>query len=196
MVNPFGMDERCTNCPALVEERSHIVHGYGDVTAEFFFVLESPTPAADASGDPLHGQLCDILDRLGFLQTGEDPPRLENAFITHLTRCRHTARGPHDREIRTCDPFLTAELRSINPEIIVPIGERVLRVIAEEHTTTDPSSLDIRAVHAEPLRGRGFELVPMIELDSLTDEHVEDFVATMSETLGRDYRQTKGRQGR
>lgn len=200
--NPFGMDEECTNCPALCEVRKEIAHGYGDVGAEFLFVGERPSPGADERGIPLFGDdrgesFQEILRALDFAsQKSGEEPELDNAFLTLLTRCRHPERPPTDEEIGNCEPYLNAEIRMINPEIIVPVGERALEEIATEYTTTPAEEFDIQEDHATEIRGRGFELVPMIDPAKQTDEQREEFLQVFSDLFGRDYRQTKGRQGR
>jgi uracil-DNA glycosylase len=99
--------------------------------------------------------------------------------------------------VTNCDPFLTAEIRMINPHIIVPVGERALRALAVEYTTRAPESFDIETAHATTIRGRGFELVPMRSLGAQTDADTDAFVDHVRENvLGRDYRQTKGRRSR
>ncbi|WP_224449350.1 uracil-DNA glycosylase [Haloprofundus salilacus] len=202
--NPFSMDEHCTNCPALCETREHLVHGYGDVGAEFVFVGEMPSAGADEAGVPFVGdaageRLQYVLGELGFSRSSPETtePDLQNVFLTNLTRCRHPDRGPNDEEIDTCEPYLNAEIRMINPEIIVPVGQRALEALAFDYTTRRVDSFDVDAEHATTIRGRGFELVPMVELDRQTDEQTEAFVEHVVENVfGRDYRQTKGRRGR
>jgi len=201
--NPFGMDEDCQNCPGLCGERTNVVHGYGDVGADFLFVGGHPGPGADRTGVPFTGddagrRLQRTLGELGFATSPPDADRpvLDGAYLTYLTRCRHPDRDPTDEEVTTCDPYLTADLRMINPEIIVPIGTLALRGVAVEHTTRDPADLDARDLHATTVRGRGFELVPMMALDEQTDADTAAFVDHVAESvLGRDYRQTKGRSG-
>jgi len=201
--NPFGMDEQCTNCD-LCEARENVVHGYGDVGGEFLFLAERPHEGADRTGIPFTGddegqRLQSILGELGFVRSepDADEPDIQNAFCTYLTRCRHPERPPTDQEVTTCEPYLNAEIRMINPQIIVPIGQRVLESLAMEYTTRKPDSFDIDAEHATTIRGRGFELVPMLELERQTDADSEAFVDHIQETVfGRDYRQTKGRQSR
>ncbi|WP_336364097.1 uracil-DNA glycosylase [Halalkalicoccus salilacus] len=200
--NPFGMDEECTNCPELCETREEIAHGYGDVAAEFVFVGERPTEGADETGIPFFGDergeaLQDVLRALGFAthEPGEKP-EIENAYLTLLTRCRHPERPPTDEEIGNCEPYLSSEIRMINPEIIVPVGERALRAIAEEYTTSPAEEFDVETHHGEEIRGRGFEIVPMIDPAEASEEEQEAFLESFSELLGRDYRQTKGRRGR
>ncbi|PSQ18898.1 uracil-DNA glycosylase [Halobacteriales archaeon QS_8_69_26] len=201
--NPFGMDEDCRNCPALCETRSRVVHGYGDVGADFLFVGEQPGPEADETGIPFAGEadrgLWRALYRLDLCSdpaAGHAERGIDNAFLTHLTRCRDPERGPTDEEIRNCDPFLTAEIRMINPEILVPVGERALATIAAEYTTTPAEEFSLPDDHARTIRGRGFEIVPTVDLQSADDETYEAFVEAFSELMDRDYRQTKGRRSR
>jgi len=202
--NPFGMDEQCTNCPGLCDVRENVVHGYGDVGGEFLFIGERPTARTDETAIPFTGdsegrRLQWILGELGFVRSEPEAaePDMQNAFCTYLTRCRHPERPPTEAEIDTCEPYLNAEIRMINPQILVPIGQRVLQSLATEYTTRRPESFDIETDHATTIRGRGFELIPMLELDAQTDAESEAFVRHVTENVfSRDYRQTKGRQSR
>lgn len=201
--NPYGMDEACERCPGLCESRERIVHGYGDTEADFLFVGEHPSADAETAGVPLVGsergrRLQDLLGHLGLnnsLPTAMEP-ELENAYLTLLTRCRHPDRAPTDTEIANCEDYLTAEIRMINPEILVPVGERALRTLAEEYTTTPSADLSLPAYHGRSIRGRGFELVPMIDPAEQTDEQFEAYLDSFEALMARDYRQTKGRRER
>jgi uracil-DNA glycosylase len=83
----------------------------------------------------------------------------------------------------------------INPEIIVPVGQRAIEALAFQYTTKSEDDLDVDELHATTLRGRGFELVPMLDPADQTPEQTEAFVEHFADLLGTDYRQTKGRQG-
>ncbi|WP_312908810.1 uracil-DNA glycosylase [Natronosalvus caseinilyticus] len=208
--NPFGMDEACENCPELCAPRTQVVHGYGDVGADFLFVGERPSARADAVGIPFlelgpkdepgegMGGLYRILQRLGLCASASDPeePELANVYLTLLTRCRDPERPPTDEEIITCEPYLNAEIRMINPEIIVPVGQRALTEIGTEYTTTAADDLEIETHHATTIRGRGFELVPMLEPASQTQAQTQAWLEHFVDLMASDYRQTKGRQGR
>jgi uracil-DNA glycosylase family 4 len=201
--NPFGMDEDCRHCPALCESRERVVHGYGDVGADFLFVDAMPSEGADADGVPFRDEvgedesLFDVLADLGLCAEPESPePALQNTYLTSLTRCHHPDRGPTDEEVLNCEGFLTAEVRMINPEILVPVGERALAALAEEYTTTPASDLSLPADHATSIRGRGFELVPMVPPNEMTADERDAFVAHFEDLFRSDYRQTKGRRGR
>ncbi|WP_416841081.1 uracil-DNA glycosylase [Haloferax sp. DFSO52] len=202
--NPFSMDTDCTNCDALCEAREQVVHGYGDVGAEFLFVGEAPSADAERTGVPFTGdeageRVQHILAELGFSRSDPDAeePDVQNVFLTYLTRCRHPERDPTENEIATCEPFLNAEIRMINPHIIVPVGQTALEALAFDYTTRAADSFDIDAEHATTIRGRGFELVPMLDPAEQTDADTEAFVEHVRDSVfGRDYRQTKGRRGR
>ncbi|MBZ6496435.1 uracil-DNA glycosylase [Natrinema longum] len=200
------MDEECRNCPALCETRSRVVHGYGDVGADFLFVGERPTARADEVGVPFAGEggsdgdggVRRLLERLGLCDVTSPvaAPTLENVYLTTLTRCRDPDREPTDEEIGNCDPYLNAEIRMINPEILVPVGERALTELGEEYTTTPAEALALPDDHAARIRGRGFELVPMIHPREQTDDQTQAWLETFVELMASDYRQTKGRQER
>lgn len=209
--NPFGMDEACRNCPALCETRERIVHGFGDVGADFLLVGEGPGPGAEAAGVPFaedvedghNGRVREILTDLGLWASEGDPgeetsggPILVNTYLTYLTRCRDPERPPTDEEVGNCEPYLNAEIRMINPEILIPVGERALRELATEYTTSPAETFDIREVHATTVRGRGFELVPMLDSNEMDDEDVAAFVEGFTDVMASDYRQTKGRRSR
>mgnify|MGYP006285414723 FL=1 len=201
--NPFGMDEACRNCPDLCASRERVVHGYGDVGADFLFVGEMPGAGADRTGVPFTGDATgerfqDVLGHLGLNNSLPDSerPELADAFVTYLTRCRDPERAPTDEEVETCEPYLNAEIRMINPEILVPVGQRALAEIGREYTTTPADELDVEADHATTIRGRGFELVPMVHPATMTDDQKETFVDHFLSLMSGDYRQTKGRQER
>ncbi|WP_121742750.1 uracil-DNA glycosylase [Natronorubrum halophilum] len=210
------MDEECRNCPALCETRTQVVHGYGDVGADFLFVGERPSERADEIGVPFAApdsgaggatgdrggdagtSLRRMLERLGLCDSTSPPDRpvLENVFLTNLTRCRDPDRKPTDEEIGNCDPYLNAEIRMINPEILVPVGERALAALGAEHTTTPVDELDLSTAHATRIRGRGFELVPMIDPRAQSDEQTQAWLESFVELMASDYRQTKGQRDR
>lgn len=203
LANPFGMDEDCQHCQTLCETRDTIAHGYGDAVADFLFVGAAPTAGANQTAVPFTGdeagrRVLSILRRLGLCASPTDAtePELHNVFLTLLTRCHHSERPPTDDELRNCEPFFNAELRTINPEIIVPVGQRALSTLGVEYTTTPVTELTIEDHHATSIRGRGFELVPLADPASLTDEQTQSFVEYMSSLMAGDYRQTKGRRER
>ena len=197
--NPFGMDESCTNCPDLCETRSQVVHGYGDVGADFVVLGEAPDAGADETGVPFTGGdrlVLESLARVGLVaDPAADEPDLDNVYLSYVTRCHHPDRAATDEEVRACEGYRSSELRMINPEIIVPVGQRALESLAFQYTTKSADDLDVAELHATTVRGRGFELVPILAPADQDPEDTEAFVEHFADLLGTDYRQTKGRQG-
>jgi uracil-DNA glycosylase family 4 len=201
MSNPFGMDEECQNCPDLCETRETVVHGYGDVGAEFLVLGDSPSQRADACGLPFTGDReRELLDILAAVDMVEDPdadePELDNAFLTYVTRCLHPDRDATETEVQNCELYLNSEIRMINPEILLPVGQRPLEELAFEYTTLSKDEMDIDERHATTIRGRGFEILPMLPPVEQTDDERAAFLDHFSDVLGQDYRQTKGRRRR
>ena len=201
MSNPFGMDEECQNCPELCDTRENVVHGYGDVGAEFIVLGDSPAEGTDESGIPFtderERELLDILDAVDMVEDPDaEEPELKNTFLTYVTRCRNPERPATDDEVMNCEPYLNSEIRMINPELLLPVGQRPLEELAFEYTTLSEDELDIEERHATTIRGRGFEILPMIPPAEQTDEQRTAFLDHFSDVLGQDYRQTKGRRSR
>jgi uracil-DNA glycosylase family 4 len=197
--NPYGMDADCQACPALVESRECIVHGYGDVAADLLVVGRAPAAGSQATGIPGTGEgervLLDILADVGRCPDPEaGTPTLDRTFWTYLTRCHHPERGPTDAEVDNCEPFLSSEIRTLNPELIVGLGERVLDALAFEYTRRSAGEFDLPAEHATTIRGRGFEILPSVDPATMTADQREAFGEHLAAELGRDYRQTKGQR--
>jgi uracil-DNA glycosylase family 4 len=200
--NPFAMDEACRNCD-LCEPRERVVHGYGDVGGDFLFVGEMPDAGAEESGVPFTGSergeaLQETLGYLGLnnsLPSSTDP-EVENVYLTYLTRCRHPERGPEQREIDACEPYLNAEIRMINPEVLIPVGERALAEITAEYTTTPAEEFSVAEHHATAVRGRGFLIVPMKDPLEQSEAERDAFIEHFRGLMESDYRQTKGRRKR
>ncbi|PSP34074.1 uracil-DNA glycosylase [Halobacteriales archaeon QH_10_67_22] len=199
LANPFGMDEDCQLCPELCESRTQVVHGYGDVGADFVVLGSSPSAGADAAGVPFTGDdrlVIESLSRVGLVaDPAAEEPDVDNVYLSYVTRCRHPDREATDEEVSNCEAYRSSELRMINPEIIVPVGGVALEALAFEYTTESAEDLDVGEMHATTVRGRGFELVPMKEPADQSDADTEAFVEHFADLLGTDYRQTKGRQG-
>ncbi|WP_181686051.1 uracil-DNA glycosylase [Halorhabdus salina] len=199
--NPYGMDEECKNCPALVETREQVVHGYGDVEADVVVLGSEPTAGPDRTGVPFTGDetgetIQTLLGELGFSDSPPDStePDLENIYLTYVTRCRHPDREATDDETRNCEGYRTAELRMINPELIVAVGQVALDALAFEYTTRSAEELDVGVEHATTIRGRGFEILPMLPPGEASEAQLDGFGSHFAAELGRDYRQTKGQR--
>ena len=112
----------CIACD-LSKSRANTVPGEGSSVAKIMFVGEGPGSNEDKSGKPfvgLAGQfLDDLLSSIGLSR--------QDVFITNLVKCRPpNNRDPFPNEISACSNFLDAQIETIKPLVIVPLGRHAL----------------------------------------------------------------------
>ena len=108
----------CRRCP-LCETRNSIVFGVGNPEADLMFVGEAPGAQEDRRGEPFVGpagqRLTHWIRWLGFSR--------EQVYIANVIKCRPPGnRDPQRFEIDRCSPFLHAQVRAIEPKVIVALG--------------------------------------------------------------------------
>lgn len=108
----------CTKC-ALSESRKRAVPGEGPADAEIMFIGEGPGFHEDEQGRPFVGASGKFLDQL-LAQAGVTR---KDVFIANVVKCRPPGnRDPKPEELSMCDEYLEAQIRAINPSIIVTLG--------------------------------------------------------------------------
>lgn len=108
----------CTRCK-LAQGRKHIVFGVGDAEADLMFIGEAPGYDEDRTGEPFVGaagkRLTDWIGRLGLTR--------DQVYIANVLKCRPpNNRDPDADEVEKCSPFLRAQIRAIQPKVIVALG--------------------------------------------------------------------------
>jgi len=108
----------CTNC-ALHESRKKSVPGEGPANAEIMFIGEGPGFHENEQGRPFVGAAGKFLDQL-LAQAGVTRT---DVFIGNVVKCRPPGnRDPLPEELAACDIHLEAQIKAINPSIIVTLG--------------------------------------------------------------------------
>jgi uracil-DNA glycosylase family 4 len=182
-------DQSCARCPALVASRRQIVHGYGDPRARIVFIGEAPGQhGADRTGVPFSGDKSGRALQRMLIELGMADDRLPSnwpqlhCFVTNVVRCCPPAnRTPTVREQASCAPFLAAELDTIDPQIIVPIGLPALRAVARRYLDKIPHA--IRPWHAIPIYSAGRIIVPLLHPSRISRAQIDEFVATMRRVI-------------
>lgn len=115
----------CLKCPHLVNTRKNIVFGVGDIHARLMFVGEAPGADEDAQGEPFVGAAGQLLTRI---ITTMGLSR-ETVYIANILKCRPDTPGqnagnrkPTSDEMKTCLPFLLAQIELIRPQVLVALG--------------------------------------------------------------------------
>ncbi|TPV92326.1 MAG: uracil-DNA glycosylase [Myxococcales bacterium FL481] len=137
----------CRRCP-LASGRRHIVFGVGNPEADLMFVGEAPGAEEDRRGEPFVGaagqRLTAWIESFGLTRS--------DVYIANVLKCRppHN-RDPQPQEVATCSPFLRAQIRVIQPKVIVALGRfagnllcgrdaRLGELRRRTHTYLDPSA--------------------------------------------------------
>ncbi len=108
----------CTKC-VLHESRKKSVPGDGPADAEIMFIGEGPGFHENEQGHPFVGASGKFLDQL---LAQADVTRAE-VFIANVVKCRPPGnRDPLPDELEACDHYLEAQIKAINPSIIVTLG--------------------------------------------------------------------------
>ena len=117
---------RCRAC-ALADTRKNVVFGVGSTEAEVLFIGEGPGANEDEQGLPFVGRAGELLDRM--LVQAALMPR-EDVYIANVLKCRPPGnRDPRPDEVQLCSPYLREQIRSIWPDIIMPMGNPATRFI-------------------------------------------------------------------
>lgn len=139
----------CTRC-RLHGGRKTLVFGVGNPDAELMFVGEAPGREEDLQGIPFVGPAGQLLTRI----IEAIDLRREDVYIANVIKCRPPDnRNPEPEEVRTCEPFLFAQIDAIRPRVIVALGAFAARTLLR----TDDAISKLRGrVHDF----RGARLVP------------------------------------
>ncbi|MFN8057831.1 MAG: uracil-DNA glycosylase [Vicinamibacterales bacterium] len=116
----------CTRCKLHTLGRKQIVFGVGNPEADLMFVGEAPGRDEDIQGEPFVGRagqlLTKIIEAIGLTR--------DLVYIANVIKCRPPEnRNPEPDEVTACEPFLFAQIKTINPKVIVALGSFAARAM-------------------------------------------------------------------
>lgn len=109
---------RCQKC-RLHETRRNVVFGVGPQNADVLFIGEGPGEQEDRTGEPFVGRAGQFLDQmLSIIGLSR-----RNCYIGNIVKCRPpNNRDPLETEQEACNGWLTAQIKLMQPKIIVCLG--------------------------------------------------------------------------
>lgn len=118
IVQLIGQVRNCTKC-GLCKGRNNAVFGEGSFEADILFIGEGPGRDEDLQGKPFVGAagklLTKLIESIGMTR--------EQVFITNVVKCRPpNNRDPLPEEVKSCWPYLEAQVKYIKPKLIVTLG--------------------------------------------------------------------------
>jgi DNA polymerase len=123
-----NLEERakvCVKCAHLAATRTQVVFGVGNPEAELMFVGEAPGADEDKKGEPFVGLAGQLLTKM----IGAMGLSREQIYIANVLKCRPDMppgtsgnRKPTPDEMKTCLPYLCAQIEIIRPKVLVALG--------------------------------------------------------------------------
>ena len=120
----------CTDC-VLCETRTQVVFGVGDPHARLMLVGEAPGKNEDFQGEPFVGAAGKLLDQL----LGEIGIARSEVYIANVLKCRPPGnRDPQPSEIDACKGYLREQIRLIQPEVVMTLGNFATKLLLRTET--------------------------------------------------------------
>lgn len=117
----------CQKC-RLRQNCRQVVFGDGNPEADIMFVGEGPGEEEDIKGIPFVGRAGQLLDKI--LIASEI--KRSQVYIGNVVKCRPPGnRLPNPDEFKECRNYLEAQIRIINPQIIVCLGALASQVVID-----------------------------------------------------------------
>ena len=116
-------DPHCTLCPLHSEAQYICLTGDGPVPCRVMLVGEAPGLREEEESKPFVGRagqyLDEVLEKCGL-------PRAK-VFISNAVKCRPPGNAtPKTAEIKACNDFLVEEVKAVNPDYILALGNPAL----------------------------------------------------------------------
>lgn len=122
----------CQAC-VLHKTRMRTVFGVGDRQAACLVIGEAPGADEDRQGEPFVGRAGQLLDAILWAVGIERSA----VYITNILKCRPPQnREPFAEEVAACQHFLQAQIRLIQPQMIVAVGKVPALNLVKTHEKT------------------------------------------------------------
>lgn len=109
------------------------VPGEGNINSEIVFIGEAPGAEEDRTGRPFVGRAGKLLESL----LGEIGFKRSDVWIGNIIKHRPPGnRDPLPDEVIACSPYLTMQLKAINPKIVVTLGRYAMSYFYKEGKIT------------------------------------------------------------
>ncbi|MDD5594414.1 MAG: uracil-DNA glycosylase [Candidatus Margulisbacteria bacterium] len=116
----------CTKC-RLSKGRTKVVFGNGPVPCDLMLIGEAPGADEDIQGLPFVGRAGQLLTQI-LASVGIKRP--DDIYIANTVKCRPPDnRAPQADEQAACAPYLEAQIKYVNPKIILLAGSPAVKAI-------------------------------------------------------------------
>lgn len=146
---------QCKRCP-LSKTRTCTVPGEGKIDhPDIMFIGEGPRAEEDKQGLPLIGPAGQLFEKM-IAAMGYSKDQI---FLSSIVKCRafypetNKDRRPTPAEISQCIPYLKAQIKLIQPKVIVALGQTAAQLLLDETAA-------ITQLHGKWAQYEGIDLMP------------------------------------
>jgi uracil-DNA glycosylase len=128
------LNEQIMNCRKcrLWKDARHAVPGEGPENAAVMLIGQNPGEEEDKVGRPFVGRAGKFLNEV----LAENGIKRQELFVTNIVKHKTpNNRKPLTDEIEPCVPYLVAQIREIQPKLVVLMGEVAWRTPRKEGVT-------------------------------------------------------------
>jgi DNA polymerase len=137
-------------CPDLAKSATNTVFGEGSPNADIIFIGEAPGKNEDLTGRPFIGAAGKFLEEM----LAQINLKREDVYITSILKYRPpNNRDPLPDEKAAFLPFMQAQIKTIQPKLIVFLGRHSMECFLP--------GLRISQVHGQPKRKSGQVYLPL-----------------------------------
>lgn len=170
-------------CP-LKEQATNLVFGKGNTNAKIFFIGEAPGAKEDEAGIPFIGRAGKDLDKA----LNKINLNIDDVYIANILKYRPPKnRDPSKDEIISHTPYLIRQIETINPKIIVTLGNFSTKFILSKFNQKEMKKVPgISQIHGQEIQtqinNKNYIVVPiyhpsaMIYKPKLREEFEKDFI--------------------
>ena len=123
---------QCTNCELYKTSTHPCLMGHGSKTAKIMMIQDSVGEIDDKKNKQFSGKSCTAIKRA---MENRDIP-VEDIYYTSLVKCFVEKDEPKPAQIAACEDLLLAEISVVDPDIIIPMGNKSLRFCLKRGTLT------------------------------------------------------------
>ena len=113
----------CNKCELCKTAKNPCIIGSGTKQATIMFIQDSPDEVDDTVNKPFYGKSCTALKKS--IERRGIP--VDKLYFTSLVKCIAPNDEPKPVHIEACSDILKAEISVVDPDIIVPMGNRALK---------------------------------------------------------------------
>lgn len=157
--------QQCKSCPLYIS-RNNVVFSDGSNKAKIMLIGEAPGADEDKQGKPFVGRAGKLLNE--FLKLA-GINRNEDLYIANTIKCRPPEnRKPQKEEKAACEKFLHAQIKTINPKVIVLCGATAMESFLDKKLKISK----VRGQIFENVEGyEGIKFIPILHPSYLLRQH-------------------------